>query len=250
MKISIVTVCYNANKHIHKCIESVLNQDYSNVEYIIVDGASNDGTKETIQSYGDKISTFVSEKDKGIYDAMNKGVALATGEVVGILNADDIYANNEVISTIAEAFEQNKVDAICSDVGIYKDSDFTQQFRYYKASKFKLWQFRLGMQPPHPGFFVKNECYQKFGNFYDSYRISADFDLLMRFLWVHKIPYKNMDFMSVKMLDGGASASGLKSKIKMNKEDLDSLKRQGIYSNSLLIWSKYFFKVFQLVRGK
>ena len=248
MKISIITVCYNANEHISKCIDSVLAQDYKNIEYIIIDGASSDGTIETIKVYGDKISKFISEKDKGIYDAMNKGVSLATGDVVGILNADDIYANSQVISTIVTAFKGSKVDAICSDVGIYKDTAFQNQFRYYKASRFKLWQFRLGMQPPHPGFFVKNECYIKHGNFYDSYRISADFDLMLRFLWVHKTTFANIPFMSVKMLDGGASSSGLKSKIKMNKEDLDSLKRNGIYSNTFLIWSKYFLKVFQLLR--
>ena len=148
MKVSIITVCYNANEHISKCIDSVLAQDYKNIEYIIVDGASSDGTIETIKVYGEKVTKFVSEKDKGIYDAMNKGVALASGDVVGILNADDIY-----------------------------------------------------------------------GNFHGTYRISADFDLMLRFLWVHKTTYVNIPFMSVKMLDGGASSGGLKSKIKQFEQN-------------------------------
>ena len=178
---------------------------------------------------------------------MNKGLSLCTGDVIGILNADDIYANSNILTKIIEGFKQNKTDAVCTDVGIYKDESFKNQFRYYKASRFKKWQFRIGMQPPHPGFFVKKECYENFGNFNEDYRISADFDLLMRFIWIHQISYKNLPFMSVKMLDGGASANGIKSKILMNKEDLDSLKKHGIYSNTVLIWSKYLFKVFQMI---
>jgi glycosyltransferase involved in cell wall biosynthesis len=249
MKISIITVCYNAEAHLKRCIESVLQQDYNNVEYVIVDGASKDNTVAIVESYGGRISKFVSEPDNGIYDAMNKGLALATGDVVGILNADDMYADSTVLSQIMSEFKSDsELQAVCTDVGIYKDSELNKLYRYYKASAFKLWQFRFGTQPPHPGFFIKRECYLNHGNFDENYRISADFDILLRMLKVHGVNYKNIPLLSVKMQHGGASNSGLKSRMIMNRENLHSLRKNGVFSLSLLIWSKYFWKVFQIFR--
>ena len=250
IKVSVITVVYNGEKTIAEAINSVLSQDYDNIEYIIVDGASKDGTMSIVNQFGNKISKVVSEPDKGLYDAMNKGLALATGDVIGILNADDLYANNQVVSAIVSTFEQNQeLDAVSSDVAIYKEENFSRPWRYYAAKSFRLWQFRLGIQPPHPGFFVKRTVYEKYGNFDTQYRISADFDLLLRFLYIHKTKTKYIDLLSVKMRDGGLSSQGLKSKILMNKEDLHSLRKNGVWSFGLLIWSKYLIKVFQLLKN-
>lgn len=249
IKVSVITVVYNGEKTIAEAINSVLSQDYENIEYIIVDGASKDGTMSIVNQFGNKISKVVSEPDKGLYDAMNKGLAMATGDIIGILNADDLYANNQVISAIVSAFDENPdLDAVSSDVAIYKEEDFSKPWRYYTAKSFRLWQFRLGIQPPHPGFFVKKAVYEQYGNFDTQYRISADFDLLLRFLFIHKIKVKFIKLLSVKMRDGGLSSQGLKSKILMNKEDLHSLRKNGVWSTGLLIWTKYLIKVFQLLK--
>lgn len=245
-KISIVTVVYNGSKTIAQCIDSVLAQNYPNIEYIVVDGNSKDGTQDIVKRYGTKVSTFISEPDKGLYDAMNKGVSVATGDIVGILNADDFFANNEVISQIAELFTSKSVDAVCSSVAIYKDENFDKPWRLYNAKNFRLWQFRIGIQPPHPGFYVKKEWYDKLGLYDKQFKISGDFDLLLRMLFVNKIKAVYTDLLSVKMRDGGVSSKDFKSKVLMNKEDLTSLRKNGIKSNLFLIWCKYLLKIFQL----
>ncbi len=245
MKISIITVVYNNCSTIRQCIDSVLSQNYPDLEYIVVDGASTDGTTDIIRSYGNRISRFISEPDKGIYDAMNKGLALASGEVVGILNSDDFYASVDVLAAVARFFEESKADAVSTDVAIYRDERFDKAWRYYRCRSWKPWMFRIGWQPPHPGFFLKNECYRKFGVFDTQFRISADFDLLLRMILKHRIRVSFHSFLSVKMRDGGASA-GLKNMSKANREDHISLRKNGYFSWLPLIWLKYVFKVFQL----
>lgn len=248
LKVSIITVVYNGSKTIAQCIESVIGQNYPNIEYIVIDGNSTDGTQAIVAAYQHKISTFVSEPDKGLYDAMNKGVQRASGDIVGIVNADDFLADNLVISRIVKLFEDNDTDAVCSSVAIYKNEDFVKPWRFYDATRFRLWQFRIGIQPPHPGFYVKRTYYQNLGLHDTQFRISGDFDILLRMLYVHKIKATYTKFISVKMRDGGISSKDWESKIKMNKEDLISLKKYGIKSNIVLIWFKYFIKVFQLLK--
>lgn len=245
--ISIITICFNAEKSIAQTIRSVLDQDYPAIEYIIIDGGSKDGTMPIINSFAGKISKVVSETDNGLYDALNKGLSIATGEIIGILHSDDFYPRKNVLSGIAGLFDSNPgVEAVSTSVEIFRDENFSIPYRTYKATKFRTWQFRLGMQPPHPGFFIKRQALQKVGNYNTGYQISGDFDWLLRVLKVHRIRTCFSDMVTVYMRDGGVSSSGIGSKTLMNNENLRSLKEHGIYSNLLFIYSKYFIKIFQL----
>ena len=189
MKVSLITVAYNSGKFIQDCMDSVLGQDYEDIEYIIIDGKSSDNTVELVQAKGDKISHFVSEPDKGIYDAMNKGLKLASGDIIGILNSDDFYANSQVISDVVNTFKSENCDTLFGDLVFVQDEDLDKIVRYYPGKGFHPTQFAKGMMPPHPTFFAKKKVYEKVGLFDDSYKICADFDILVRMLHVHKYSY-------------------------------------------------------------
>jgi len=245
MKVSIITVVYNNANSIRYAIESVLSQTYKNIEYIIIDGKSNDGTVEIINSFDKKITKFISEKDNGLYDAMNKGLRLASGDIVGILNSDDIYTDNQVITKIVHAFEQKKVDAVYADLVFYHPNNPKKIVRYYNSKAFKIKDFSSGMMPAHPTFFVKKKCYDSYGYFDTSFQISADFDLLVRFLYIAKISTFHLPEVIVKMSTGGLSTRSFRSNLLINREILKSCKKNGIKTNLLKIYSKYFTKVFQ-----
>lgn len=244
IKISIVTVCYNSANTIKETIDSVLSQDYPNIEYIIVDGASTDGTQRIVQSYESRISNFVSEKDFGLYDAMNKGISLATGDIVGIINSDDIYSDTSIISTIVSSFQENNVDVVYGDLIYFKSGAPSIPLRYYKGGVFSLKRVQYGLMPPHPTFFIKRSVYQRYGTFDTQYTLSADFDLILRFLGVHKVPFKYIPKVLVKMRTGGKSTSSLKRTFIMNKEDLHSCKKNGLKTNVFKFYLKYLFKIF------
>lgn len=244
IKISIVTVSYNSANTIKETIDSVLSQDYPNIEYIIVDGASTDGTQRIVESYGSRISNFVSEKDFGLYDAMNKGISLATGDIVGIINSDDIYSDTSIISTIVSSFQENKVDVVYGDLIYFKSGAPSIPLRYYKGGVFSLKRVQFGLMPPHPTFFIKRSVYQRYGAFDTQYTLSADFDLILRFLGVHKVPFKYIPKVLVKMRTGGKSTSSLKRTFIMNKEDLHSCKKNGLKTNVFKFYLKYLFKIF------
>lgn len=243
MKVSIITVCYNSARTLQETIESVLSQTYTNIEYVIIDGGSTDETHTIIDKYKSRISHFVSEPDKGLYDAMNKGIALASGELIGILNSDDVLAHSGVIEHIISAMDSN-TDAICSDVLIFKN-DKENIVRKYRCNRWKPWMFRIGHQPPHPGFFVRRICYEKYGSFDLQFKRSADFELLLRFIKVQKIRTIFLPYTSVLMRSGGSSQQGLKAISEANKEDHLALRKHGYFSAALLIWCKYFLKIFQ-----
>lgn len=246
-KFSIITICYNAEKTIADTIKSVIEQNYPNIEYIIIDGGSKDLTLKAIEPYKYKIATLVSEPDKGLYDALNKGLKLATGDIIGLLHADDFYANKGVIEHLIKLFnEHSDLDCISSSINIFKDNAFEKPYRVYNATTFKPWQFGLGMQPPHPGFFFKRALLSKIGFFNTEYKISGDFDWLLRTIKVNKAKVMYTPFISVSMRHGGVSSSGFKSTFLMNKENLKSIKANGMYSNLMVIYLKYFIKIFQL----
>ncbi|EHQ27721.1 glycosyltransferase family 2 protein [Mucilaginibacter paludis] len=241
MKISVITVAYNSERFISTCIQSVLNQSYNNIEYIIIDGASSDNTLNIIKKY-DRITHWVSEPDRGIYDAINKGIRLATGDLIGILNSDDFFADDDVLNRIAAQFANNDLEAVYSDICFVTSDDLLKPTRYYSSKQFKPWMFRYGFQPAHPTFYVKREVFKKYGMYRIDWKISGDFELLMRLLLINKIKYKYVKDIWVKMRTGGISTSGLKSVFKVNNEILAACKANSIYTNKAMIYSKYFIK--------
>jgi len=247
-KVTIITVCYNSAKTIQETIESVLSQDYQNIEYIIIDGLSSDGTLDIIKDFGPQISKFISEKDKGLYDAMNKGISLATGDIIGIINSDDIYAHNKVISQVISKFEQKNIDIVYGDLYYFKTGFPNRALRYYRGGVFSLARVSYGLMPPHPTFFIKRNVYGKYGKFDTTYTLSADFDLILRFLGLHKVPFEYIPEVLVKMRTGGKSTSSLKRTLIMNQEDLHSCKKNGVKTNPFKFYLKYLFKIFHILK--
>lgn len=248
MKISIITVALNARHTISDCIESVLSQSYLDLEYIIVDGGSEDGTADIIQRYQTRLASFISERDAGMYDAMNKGIRLATGEIIGILNADDIYENERIIASVMEEFKTKKVDSIFGDV-VYVDPRHPGKIvRYYRSANFHINQFAYGWMPAHPSFFVKRAIYEKCGLFKTDYQIAADYELLTRFLYTNGISYSYIPEVLVRMRTGGISTRSMVSNWILNKEIVRACQENGIKTNMLKVLSKYPRKIFQLIR--
>ena len=188
-KVTIITPSFNQAQFLERTILSVIQQDYPNLEYIIIDGGSTDGSVDIIKKYEKHISYWVSEKDNGIYDAMNKGIALATGDVVGILNSDDFYIDENVIEKVVKVFQEKEADSIFADLVFVKPNNLEKNIRYYDSSKFKPSKFAYGWMPAHPTFFVKREIYEKYGVFQLDYKIAADYEILVRFLEKYKISY-------------------------------------------------------------
>lgn len=245
-KISIITVCYNSAATISETIDSVLSQTYSNIEYIVCDGLSTDGTQDIVNSYGSKISKFVSEKDRGLYDAMNKAIEMTSGEVIGILNSDDLYANPHIISTVMNEFEKSNVDCVFGDLYYFKTGKPEKPIRYYRGKNFSRRKITMGILPPHPTFFVRRSVYEKHGTFDLQFKYAADFDLMARLLYIHRVSFTYIPMIMVKMRIGGISTSSLRQLIRINKEDIESCRKNGIPTNFLLFHFKYLFKVLHI----
>ena len=217
MKVSIITIAYNSAETIEDTIKSIVAQDYSNIEYIIIDGGSTDKTLSIVDKFKESITTIISEPDKGIYDAMNKGVQNATGDIVGILNSDDIYADNKVVSRIVEAIG-NK-DSIYADL-VYVDRDNTDKVtRYWKSGKYRKGIFKNGWMPPHPTFFIKKSCYNQYGTYNLQLKSAADYELMLRMLHKYNISVAYLPEVITKMRVGGQSNATLLNRLKANKED-------------------------------
>ncbi len=228
LKISIITVCYNSATTIESTIESVASQSYPNIEYLIVDGGSTDSTLDIIKRY-ENLSVLVSEPDKGIYDAMNKGIKLASGDVIGTLNADDFYIDNTVLSDIAKVFKDESVEACFADL-VYVSQDNTDKVvRYWKSQDYKAGLFKQGWMPAHPTFFVRKSVYDKFGVFNLNYKIAADFELLFRLIEKNKIRTVYLPKVIIKMRLGGTTNKNLKNICIQNKEITQTLR--AYYSN-------------------
>jgi len=245
VKISVITVVYNNEATVERALCSVLEQNYPNIEYIVVDGGSTDNTLSIINKYSDKIDVIISEKDNGIYDAMNKGIENASGDVVGILNSDDTYYDKDSLNAVGTAFEKYDTDSVFADVIIVKENKQNSIVRYYRAKSFKLWHFRFGHMPGHASFFVKREYFDKHGLYDTRFKISADFDLLLRYLFLNKLSYKYIPKTLVRMSLGGVSTQGFSSIKQMNKELKQIFKKNNVNSSVIMIYMKYFAKVFQ-----
>ncbi len=218
-KVSIVTVCYNSASTIEDTIKSVLSQTYTNIEYIIVDGKSSDNTLDIVSNYKTNIAKVVSEKDNGLYDAINKGINLSTGEIVAILNSDDFYQDEQVIEDIVKLFEKEQLDACYADL-VYVDKLDTQKVtRLWKSGYYKKGMFFKGWMPPHPTFFVQKAIYEKFGTFNLTLKSAADYEIMLRFIHKHNIKLGYLPRVIVRMREGGISNITLKNRIKANRED-------------------------------
>ena len=241
--ISIITVCLNAEYTIQDTIISVLAQEYPNIEYIVIDGGSSDGTIEVINRYISKISFFVSESDEGVYDAMNKGIGLATGDVIGILNSDDFYIDEKVIKKVAQVFRGKEVDSMFADLVFVKPDNLKKTVRYYDNSQFNPSMFAYGLMPSHPTFFVKRKIYEKFGLFRTDLKVASDYDILARFLYKHRISYFYLNEVIIKMRLGGASTSLFNILFTNSREVMKACKNNGIDTNWFKILSRYFGKI-------
>ena len=246
MKISIITVVLNNKAHIENCICSVLNQGCANVEYIVIDGGSQDGTVDSIRKYDRYLSAWISEPDRGIYDAMNKGISMATGDIIGLLNADDYYASNTVLADVASVFRDMEVDSCYGDLTYVADRD--RITRYWKAGPYRADKFYWGWMPPHPTFFVLKQCYEKFGAFNLNMGSSADYELLLRFLLKHKIKTYYIPKVLVKMRTGGVSNASLKNRIAANRKDLLAWRVNGLTPYRWTILLKPISKIGQFIQ--
>jgi glycosyltransferase involved in cell wall biosynthesis len=246
LKVSIITVVYNNVCGISSAVESVISQNYLNIEYIVIDGGSTDGTIDIIEKYQDKISVFISEKDSGIYDALNKGIANSTGDVIGILHSDDRFCSIHTVSNMMNKIDRSKSEICFSDMVIV-DNLSGKVLRYYMANYFKRWMFRIGWMPPHPTCFIKKSLFDEFGMYSTDYKIAGDFDLLVRFFYSRKIKWSYLDQISIKMSEGGVSNSGWQSKRLIFNEISRSLKSNGIWSLSIFQLARYIIRMLEII---
>ena len=253
MTISIITATYNSASTIRDTFNSVLAQTYNDIEYIVVDGLSKDNTVEIIKEYEPKFNgrmRWVSEKDKGLYDAMNKGIAMATGDVVGILNSDDFYTSDDILQLVADGIQDGETDAVYGDIHFVKDTELDKCVRYYSSRIFCRRLMRYGFMPAHPSFYCKRDVYTRYGAFDIKYKIGADFESLLRYIFVNRIRTKYIKRDFVTMRTGGASTNGINSRWQIMKDHLKALKDNGIYSNVMLLCLRYPYKVYEVLMSK
>ncbi len=245
MKVSVITAVFSNQAIIHDAINSVLSQKNVEIEYSIVDGGSNDGTVEMILSYGDRISKFISEPDDGVYFALNKGIAMATGDIIALLHSDDFYAHPYVLSQVVEAFQDTDCDAVYSNLYYVKGSNTNKIVRLWDSGLYKLTDFYLGWMPPHPAFFAKREVYLKYGSFNTKLKSAADYELMLRLIFKHNIKLQYIPKFFVKMRTGGASNRSILNRIKANIEDRRAWQINNLSPKWYTLLLKPLVKLFQ-----
>jgi glycosyltransferase len=248
MKISIITVCFNSAKTIEDTIRSILSQNYKEIEYIIVDGGSTDGTLDILKRYSDQIHKYISGPDNGIYDAMNKGIKLATGDIIGFLCSDDFYADENVIRQIVEVIRANNTDCCYGDLEYVAGNSINKVVRRWKSRPYQEGLFEKGWHPPHPTFFVKKCIFDKYGGFDLDYDIGADYELMLRFLKKYNISSCYVPKVFVKMRTGGKSNKNLWQIIKANIECFKAWKRNGLKITPFIILKKPASKLIQYMK--
>lgn len=235
MKVSIITATYNSEKTIKDTILSLESQDYDDIEFIIIDGGSKDNTLAVAQEHSSRISKIISEPDKGIYDALNKGILHSTGDIVGFLHSDDVFTYPSAVSDIVNSFSNNNVDAVYSDLNYVSQKNMNKVVRKWHSGVFDIRKLKFGWMPPHPTFYMKKKKYDEWGAFDISYRISADYDSLLRYLYVHKASVFYLPKVLISMRVGGESNRSLSNIIKKSKEDIDVIKKNGLFWPVVLI---------------
>jgi glycosyltransferase involved in cell wall biosynthesis len=241
MKISIITVCYNSAATIEKTIQSVGSQSYPNIEYIIVDGNSKDDTLSIIKKHQDKVATWISEPDKGLYDAMNKGIALATGDFIGILNSDDTFYSDTVIAELVAFHQKNNLDASVGNIVQHKEDG--KIVRLYSSKNWQPEKLKIGFMPPHPSIFFKKELFEKYGIYDLGFKIGADYELITRFFLKNKISWQYSGITTTAMLVGGLSSSGASSYQLISKEIQKALAMNGIACSATKIRMRFLWKI-------
>ncbi|MEQ1553444.1 MAG: glycosyltransferase family 2 protein [Ferruginibacter sp.] len=249
MKISLITVTFNAEKFLSHCIESVQNQTYKNIEHIIIDGNSTDNTVSIIKQFQSKIATWISEPDRGMYDAINKGINLATGDVIGILNSDDMLASANAIEEIVKTFNEQQVDSVYGDLEYVDQQNSDRVFRAWKGKTYNRNLFRMGWMPGHPTFYIKKSAIDKFGGYENHYYTAADYEFMARYLYKHKISSYYLPQLIVKMRTGGASNVNFKQRIRANRRDYLAMKVNSIPMPFLVSVLKPLIKMHQFNIG-
>ena len=257
MKVSIVTVCYNAAATIRDALTSVATQRLGvgdAVEHLVMDGGSTDGTVDVIREFADEVARageradyafrWASERDDGMYDAMNKGINHCSGDVVGILNSDDFFTSDDIISKIAEAFTED-IDAVYGDIHFIRKENPHKCTRYYSSKIWRPGMLRFGFMPAHPTFYVRRSIYMAHGLYSLDYRIASDYDMMVRLFYANRIKAKYLPYDFVTMRQGGLSTQGAKSRLILNKEDIKACRRYGMKTNYAFISCKYFKKIFE-----
>lgn len=245
MKVSIITVVKNRQATIRHTIESVLEQDYEDIEYILIDGGSTDNTTNIIDSYKEKLAYYRSEPDSGVYDALNKGLKVAKGDVIGFLHSDDFYNGRHVISSIVDALILKEVGIVFGDVSFVNPHDLNRRIRLYSSSNFNPNLFEWGWMPAHPSCFIKRSIYKKYGHFSTRYKIASDFELLLRFIKIHNVSYCYLNQILVCMRPGGLSNCGFLARWLINKEILDICRRYRLKTNVFKLMARYPAKLME-----
>lgn len=247
MKISVITVCYNSARTLERSLQSVAMQDWTSIEHIVIDGASTDGTREILEHFRSRLAYLVSEPDGGIYDAMNKGLAHATGDVVCFLNADDQYASTNVLSLVASQMRDHNLDALIGDVGFFNEKNPKHIVRRYRSERFRPSRLAWGWMPAHPALFLRKEVVQRVGQFKTDYRIAGDFEFIIRVFHGHALKFRHFPEVMVNMQTGGLSTGGFGAKLLLNREVLRACRENGLQTNIAKILSKYPLKILEFL---
>jgi glycosyltransferase len=250
LKVSVITSVFNNSEFIQSCIDSVASQDYPDIEYIVIDGASTDGTSEIINKNSSVISKFFSAKDSGMYDGLNKGIAAASGDVICFLHSDDLFYDSHIISKVIEAFNKTNADCVYGDLVYVSKNDPRKVIRYWKAGSSSTLKIISGWMPPHPALFIKKKIYDSFGSFRTDFSIAADYDIILRFFGKHKISSYYLPEVLIKMRTGGKSNSSLSNILKKSGEDMRALTSNRIGLGLITLLFKNLRKIPQFINNK
>lgn len=249
LKVSVITVCFNSEATIRDSLRSVRDQTYPNIEHIIVDGASTDATLAVVEEFRDHLGKVVSEPDRGLYDAMNKGIGLATGDIIGVLNSDDFFESDDVVASIVDTFISSpSTEVVFGDVVFVTPPDLESVTRYYGAAHFRPWKLRFGWMPPHTATFVRKSAYDRVGGYRLDMKIAADYDFFVRLLIKSRLDYICIDKVITRMRAGGVSTRNLRSRVMLNREIVKACRDNGVYTNLLFVLTKIPFKLLELLR--